>query len=92
MNGKKEKGEISGLAKSPNVTRGMKFCSVVVFKEWKIGETQWEPGWTNGPRETAERSVSRLPSVKSYTTQQRGFSGLDFQNKTRNTNKPALGG
>lgn len=43
---------------------------------------QWEPGWTNGPRETAERSVSRLPSVKSNTKQQHSCSGSDFQNKS----------
>lgn len=53
-------------------------------------EKQWEPGWTNGPRETAERSVSRLPSVKSNITQQQGYSGLGFQNKITNIEKEQL--
>jgi len=53
---------------------------VSVFKEWKKGR-QWEPGRTNGPRDTAARSVSRLPSVKSNTAQQCSVSDWDFQNK-----------
>lgn len=62
------------------MSSGFSFLSQGCLKEVKRGR-QWEPGWTTGPRETAVRSVSRLPSVKSNRTPRRSCSGGDFQNK-----------